>query len=414
MKIKERSEMRKLLLLFVLFVGMTQLRAQAPAGRGQATDGRRTGQAGAQPAAAPMTEVGPPAPLGIQPGQAVVILDPAANELIDKDAKLELVRDDFGNLEGSNWIQDGKEGYLESIDMIGNDVIKMTPDGKVSVLVDKAGYTGMDPWNVGLDRSNRRDPKDPLYMYYFQFGPDGSTIDKDRHIIVAGMFSRNVYRVEKLDEIDGFAGPGKRTILADKYQGKQFCGPNDVIVKRDGSIYFSDTQMGVTGKGFRAKPADCPPHGFYRIKDGQVTLEIEGPANGLAFSPDEKVLYTVCGGNKLCATDVRPDGSIVKDSGRVLIDESLNNVKQEPQSLDGIRVDSKGNIYGAGPGGLWITSPEGKHIATVRVPAETAWFNVVNLTFGGMDYKTLYMVGRSRVYRIQLKVAGNRVFPPGK
>src|SRR5437763_14120324 len=96
--------MKKAVILVVLF-GMTQLQAQAPAGRGQASGGGGAGST----SAGPMKEVGPPAPLGFQPGQAVVILDPAANELIDKDAKLELVRDDFGNLEGSNWIQDGKE-----------------------------------------------------------------------------------------------------------------------------------------------------------------------------------------------------------------------------------------------------------------------------------------------------------------
>jgi gluconolactonase len=330
-------------------------------------------------------------------GQSVARLDPALDELISSDEKLELVRNDFGNLEGPNWIQEGKSGYLVFTDMIANVVYKMTPKGEASVIVDHAGYTGWDPWNVGLDRTNRRDPKDPLYMYYFQYGPDGLSVDKDRRIIVAGMFGRSVYRVEK---------DGKRTTLADKYEGKRFCGPNDVIVKRDGAIYFSDTGMGVSGRGYGGKE-ECPPRGIYRIKGGKVTLaigDISSP-NGLAFSPDEKILYAIAEPNHIRRYDVQPDDTVT--NGQHLIDLTVDKA---PGITDGMRVDSKGNIYSTGPGGVWIISQAGKHLGTILVPSETTWYTAVNLTFGDADYKTLYIVGRSRIYRIRVKTPGNRVF----
>jgi DNA-binding beta-propeller fold protein YncE len=162
-------------------------------------------------------------------------------------------------------------------------IYKMTPDGKASVLVDHAGYTGFDPWNVGGDRTNGWDPKDPRYRFYFQFGADGLTLDKEGRIIVAGYYGRTVYRLEK---------NSKRTVLAERYEGKRFAGPNDLVVKRDGSIYFSETGGGVTGRGHDPNEP-LPPKGVYRIKDGKVTLVVsDNPQpNGLAFSPDEKILY---------------------------------------------------------------------------------------------------------------------------
>jgi gluconolactonase len=328
---------------------------------------------------------------------AVTRLDPALDGLVSSDAKLELLRDDFGNLEGPNWVAEGKSGYLVFTDMIANVVYKLTPDGKASVIVDHAGYTGWDPWKVGLDRTNQRDPKDPRYMYYFQFGPDGLSVDKDRRVVVAGMFGRSVYRVEK---------DGKRTTLAESYDGKRFCGPNDVVVKRDGAIYFSDTGMGVSGRGYGGKE-ECPPRGIYRIANGKVTLavtDIRSP-NGLAFSPDEKLLYAIAGPNHIRRYDVQPDGSA--GNGRDLFDLTVDKT---PGNTDGMRVDSKGNVYSTGPGGVWIISPEGKHLGTIVVPSETPWYTAINLTFGDADYQTLYIVGRSRIYKIRLNTPGNRVF----
>ena len=141
---------------------------------------------------------------------------------------------------GPNWVQKGKTGYLIFTDIAANVIYKMTADGKATVLEDHAGYRGFDPWNVSFMQTNRLDPKDPRYREYLEDGPDGLTLDREGRIIVCTYVGRSIERIEK---------DGSRTVLADNYEGKRFAGPNDAVVKRDGTIYFSDTTGGVRGKG---------------------------------------------------------------------------------------------------------------------------------------------------------------------
>jgi gluconolactonase len=226
-------------------------------------------------------------------------------------------------------------------------------------------------------------------------GADGLTLDRQGRILVAGFIGRYVYRIEK---------NGKRTILADHFDGKRLGGPNDIIVKRDGAIFFSDTRGGTRGRGQDPKEP-LLPEGIYRIKDGKLSRAINDipTPNGLAFSPDEKYLYA---NNTQAKTirryDVQPDDTFT--NGQLLID--LNSDKA-PGAPDGMRVDSKGNIYTSAPQGIWIISPEGKHLGTIVVPNQTI---VGNLGFGDADYKTLYIASRSILYKIRLNTPGNRVF----
>lgn len=351
-----------MLLLLVLSVGLIQVRAQTPSDK------------------------------------SVVKLDPALDELISTDAKLELVKDGFGSTEGPNWVQAGKTGYLVFTDIYANVIYKMTADGKTSVIVDHAGYTGFDPWNVGLERTNLRDPKDPLFRLYVPIGADGLSLDREGRIISATMSGRSVEQIEK---------NGKRTVLADRYEGKRFSGPNDVVVKRDGAIYFTDMGGGVVGRGHDPKE-ELPPQGIYMIKDGKVTFVIKDipTPNGLAFSPDEKYLYANGSGNKYIRRyDVQSDDTAT--NGKLIIDM---NADKTPGITDGMRVDSKGNIYSTGPGGVWIISPEGKHLGTILVPMATPFYTVTNLCFGDADRKTLYMTAHSYIYKIRVDTPGHRVF----
>jgi gluconolactonase len=189
-----------------------------------------------------------------QTDKVVVKFDPALDEIIAPDAKLELVRGDFGITEGPNWIQKGKSGYLVFTDIAANVIYKMTPDGKATVLVDHAGYQGFDPWNVGTIVTNRRDPKDPLFRQFQEVGADGLSVDKQGRIISATLIGRSIERIEK---------NGKRTVLVDHYEGKRLGGPNDVVVKRDGAIYYTDTTGGVRGpamiprKKYRNRVSTC-------------------------------------------------------------------------------------------------------------------------------------------------------------
>ena len=139
---------------------------------------------------------------------------------------------------------------------------------------------------------------------------------------------------------------------------------------------------------------------IFMIKDGKLSPVIKDipNTNGLAFSPDEKYLYANGGGeNYIRRYELQPDDTVT--NGRLLIDLSVD--KSAPGATDGMRVDSKGNIYSTGPGGVWIISPEGKHLGTILTPKAVA-----NLTFGDPDWKTVYLAARSTIYKIRVNTPG--------
>jgi gluconolactonase len=316
---------------------------------------------------------------------AVIRLDPALDALIAPNAKPELLKGDyFGAVEGPVWVGTGG-GYLLFSDMAANVIYKWTPDGQLSVFLEKSGYTGNDLNNVGGQYTNGR-------LHVLLIGSNGLTLDRQGRLIIAGMTDRNVTRVEK---------DGTRTTLADRYEGKRLNSPNDLVVKSDGAIYFTETTSGIRGRD-EGPARELLFHGVYMIKDGVLRLLDKDPQgvapNGIAFSPDERILY-VNGGTKITAYDVRPDDTLTNP--RMLID--LGGANGVPGNTDGMKVDGSGNIYCSGPGGVWIVSPQGKHLGTI-VPAE----RVANLAFGDADSKTLYMVGGRSLWRIRVNTPGIR------
>jgi gluconolactonase len=322
---------------------------------------------------------------------SIVRLDPAMDTLVSSDAKVSLVKGGFGFTEGTTWVQKGKTGYLLFSDIPANVIFKMTPDGsKVSLYLDHSGYTGYDIWNVGFEQNNGKEPKDPRFRKFFMIGSNGLTLDQQNRLIIATWAGRSIVRLEE---------NGTRTTLADRYAGKRFGGPNDVVVKKDGTIYFTD-QFG--GLRLREKdPGIELPAGVYMIKDGKVTLLIKDfvNPNGLAFSPDQKVFYANDSIRKLVMRyDVQPDDTIA--NGRLFLDTSVDPARGVP---DGMKVDVKGNVYVSGPRGIWIVSPEGKHLGTILLPELVA-----NLEFGDADYKTLYIAAREEIYKIRMNITGIR------
>src|SRR5262249_24587580 len=156
-----------------------------------------------------------------------------------------------------------------------------------------------------------------------------------------------------------------RTTLADRWEGKRFGGTNDVIVKKDGAVYFTD---GFGGLRLREKDPkrEIMENGVYMVRNGKVTRVIGDIANtnGIAFSPDEKILYANGSRDRFVkAYDVNADGTL--SNGRMLIDVNSDPL---PGITDGLRVDVKGNLWETGPGGVWIISPQGKHLGTIRLP----------------------------------------------
>src|SRR2546425_12161155 len=319
----------------------------------------------------------------------IVRLDPALDALVSPDAKLELVKGGFGFTERALWVHKGKSGYLLFSDMPANVIYKWTPDGKMSVYLDHSGYTGQDIWRVGFMQTNGKDRSDPLFEEFPMIGSNGLALDQQGRLIIATWAGRSIDRIEK---------NGKRTVLADRFEGRQFNGPNDVIVKRNGTIYFTDTYGGL-----RPREKD-PRKGLdfqrvYMIKGGKVSRivdDIPNP-NGLALSPDEKTLYANGSRDKYVRRyRVLPDDTVT--DSRMFIDISGDKT---PGITDGLKVDVKGNVWESAAGGVWIVSPEGKHLGTILTPELVA-----NVEFGDPDHKTLYIAARTSVYKIRVNTAG--------
>lgn len=323
-------------------------------------------------------------------GSSVVRLDPALDALISSDAKVELVKGGFGFTEGPVWVQEGGEGHLLFTDMPGNVIWKLTPDGKASVHLSNVGYNGPEVWRWGGINNNGRERTDPLFEEFAMIGADGLTLDRQGRLIVATFAGRSLMRVEK---------NGQRTVLADRYEGKRFGGPNDVVVKRDGAIYFTDT-FGAFRLREKDPRRELDFNAVYMWKDGKLTLVVKdmpNATNGLAFSPDEKYLYVNAGrDNYVNRYEVQADGTLA--NGKLFIDMRKET---ERGVTDGLRVDTKGNLYETAPGGVWIISPEGKHLGTIRAPEVST-----NVGFGDADRKTLYIAARTGIYRIRVKTPG--------
>jgi gluconolactonase len=193
---------------------------------------------------------------------------------------------------------------------------------------------------------------------------------------------------------------GKRTVIADRYEGKRLNSPNDLVYKSDGSLYFTDPPYGLRKLAEDPKK-ELPFSGVYRWANGKLTLVNKdfGAPNGLAFSPDEKYLYLDDSASKTYwRFDVQSDGALANKT--LLIDASSSKEAGVP---DGMKIDRNGNIYAAGPGGVWVLTPDGKHLGTIRPPE-----NPANLAWGDADAKTLYFTAVTGLYRLRVNVAGIR------
>ncbi len=300
---------------------------------------------------------------------SVLRLDPALDALVPKDAKIEKLADGFKFIEGPLWLP---SNALLFSDVVGNVVHKWTPEGKVTDFLRPGGYDGTTLPADGYNGSN------------------GIIAGKDGTVLICQHGNRRIITVDK---------DMKVTTLVDKFEGKKLNSPNDLVYHSDGSLYFTDPPYGLP-KGDEDASKELKFNGVYRLSKGKLTLLVKDMTrpNGIAFSPDEKTLYVANSDEKKklwMRYDVAPDGKL--SNGKVFADVSA---EKEDGLPDGMKVDAQGNVYATGPGGVWIFSPDGKHLGTIKaaeIPANVGW---------GDDGKSLYMTARTGLYRIKLAAAG--------
>jgi gluconolactonase len=286
---------------------------------------------------------------------------PELDKIVDIGASIDQlaggVGGDNGPAEGPLWWKEG--GYLLFSDINGNRRMKYTP-GQGTVEFKK-------PTN----------------------GANGLTRDLQGRLVACEGAGRRVVR-EELD--------GSMTVIASSFQGRRLNRPNDVVVKSDGAIYFSDPNTNMV-----PDQTDLTYAGVYRVSPdlGTLTLLVNDfiTPNGLAFSPDESVLYINDSRRRhIRAFDVVPNGTLARQTDRVFAD--LGGA--EPGVPDGMKVDNAGNVYCGGSGGLWILDSGGKKLGRIvhGQPQTT------NLAFGGPDWKTLYFTNWNFLGSVNLKIAG--------
>jgi gluconolactonase len=307
-------------------------------------------------------------------GGKIVRVDPAIDAVIPQHATIEKVATGFEFTEGPVWVRSGN--YLLFSDPNANTIYRWTPDdGQVSVFRTKSGYAGAD---IGE---------------YVQPGSNGLTLDAQGRLTIDEMGRRRVTRLEP---------NGSITVLADRYEGKRFNSPNDLVYRSDGALYFTDPPFGLP-RVFDDSRKELAYSGVFCVCNGVVKLvskDFTGP-NGLAFSPDEKYLYVDdwdAHAKVINRYEVLPDGSLARG-----VKWADLTGKPGEDALDGMKVDKLGNVYVAGPGGLWIFSPAGRVIGRI-VPSEEPH----NMTFGDADGKTLYIAALTSIYRVRLNVEGIR------
>ncbi len=303
----------------------------------------------------------------------IVRKDSRFDKLIPPGTNLEKLADGYKWTEGPLWIREG--GYVLFSDIPNNAVMKWKEGEGPSVFLKPSGYTG----------TSRREGEP---------GSNGLLLDASGRLVLCEHGDRRVARIEK---------DGKKTTLADRYQGKRLNSPNDAVLKSNGDIYFTDPPYGLE-KAMDDPAKELDFQGVYRIStSGELTLltkEMSRP-NGIAFSPDEKTLYVANSDPDKAvwmAFDVKPDGTLA--NVRVFFDATAWAKERRPGLPDGMKVDRDGNLFATGPGGVHVFSPDGTHIGTIDTGVPTA-----NCAWGG-DGSIFYITANTSLCRIKTGTKG--------
>ena len=295
-------------------------------------------------------------------------LDPEINTLIAADAVIEILADGFSWAEGPVWVPELNAVLFT--DVPENKMYRWDNANGLSVYLDPSGYTGIAP----------NDKKS---------GANGLILDSKGNLLIAQHGDRRIALIEK-----PLTQPGSfKTIIAE-YDGKRFSSPNDLILAKNGDLYFTDPPYGLKGDGDPLK--EIAENGVYRLDTkGEVTQVYSGlnRPNGLAFSPDESVLYVANSDPKRNLwLSFSLENGVLKNE-KTFYDATG---KQGKGLADGLKVHSKGYVFATGPGGVLIFTPKGKHIGTIKTEVASA-----NCAFNA-DESALYITSNNYLTRIQL------------
>ncbi|MEJ5369656.1 MAG: SMP-30/gluconolactonase/LRE family protein [Bryobacteraceae bacterium] len=303
---------------------------------------------------------------------SIVREDPALDALLEPGARIEVLATGFEWAEGPVW--DRKGGYLLFSDIPRNSIMKWSRERGIELFQKPSGYTGVAEYG--------REP-----------GSNGLLIDPQGRLILMEHGDRRVSRMDP---------DGGKVTLADRYQGKRLNSPNDGALKSNGDLYFTDPPYGLP-KQWNDPRRELDFCGVYRWSQGTLTLltsELSRP-NGIAFSPDEKTLYVANSDPKRAiwmAYPVQPDGTL--GAGRVFADVTAMVSRELPGLPDGLKVDSQGNLWATGPGGVHVYTPGGKRLGRIDTGEATA-----NVAWGD-DGSTLYITADMYLCRVRTRVRG--------
>ena len=305
----------------------------------------------------------------------VIRLDDRINTLIPEDAVIEKLAEGFEWSEGPVWVPD-EGGYLLFSDIPVNTIYRWDEQGGLSPYLRPAGYAGSDPSGAEL-------------------GTNGLMLDAEGRLVMCDHGNRQIARLD--------ATNFTRETIVSAYEGKRLNSPNDLVFHSSGDLYFTDPPYGLSGLN-DSPDKELPFNGVYRVDtSGEVSLLTDelGFPNGIAFSPDEKTLYVANSGGDnpvIRAYDVQDDGTLA--NSRIFFDGSALIADGAVGAFDGMALDTEGNLFATGPGGVLVLTPEGEHLGTISTGERIA-----NCTFGD-DGSTLYLTSDMLLARIRLDARG--------
>jgi gluconolactonase len=307
------------------------------------------------------------------PTLEIVRLDPRLDALLAPDIRAEKIVAGHVWLEGPSW--DAQRGALFFSDVVKNRLWRWTPGGGTDVVLDPSGTVSAGPHSAAEPGSN------------------GTALDAQGRLVLCEHGGRRITRLE---------ADGTKTVIAARYRGKRLNSPNDLWLARNGDLYFTDPPFGLA-RHFDDAAKELPWQGVYRLRARELELlvgDVRAP-NGVALSPDERTLYV---SNADRENPVWLAFPLAAD-GRVGAARELANARADVARYagvpDGMKTDARGNLWGAGPGGVTIFAPDGTRLGFLRTGIATS-----NVAFGGPAGTTVFVTASSAIWRIEARVRG--------